>query len=49
MINRFKPDIVLCGHMHENFGKQKLGKTLVMNSGTAIENQYLKFDIGRKK
>tara|TARA_Y100000310_G_scaffold338650_1_gene428921 strand:+ start:9354 stop:10250 length:897 start_codon:yes stop_codon:yes gene_type:complete len=48
-INRFKPDIVLCGHMHENFGKQKLGKTLVMNSGSAMENQFLKFDIGRKK
>ena len=48
MINRFKPDIVLCGHMHENFGKQKLGKTLVINSGTAMENHYVKFDIGKK-
>jgi Icc-related predicted phosphoesterase len=49
MINRFKPDIVVCGHMHENFGKQKLGKKLVINSGTAMEDHYVKFDVGRQK
>ena len=48
MINRFKPDIVICGHMHENFGKQKLGKTLVMNSGTAMEDQFVIFEVGKK-
>jgi Icc-related predicted phosphoesterase len=48
MINRFKPDIVICGHMHENFGKQKLGKTLVINSGTAMNGNYVKFEVGKK-
>jgi len=48
MINRFKPDVVVCGHMHENFGKQKLGKTLVINSGTAMKNHYVKFEVGKR-
>jgi Icc-related predicted phosphoesterase len=48
MINRFKPDIVICGHMHENFGQQRLGKTLVINSGTALEDQFAMFEVGEK-
>jgi hypothetical protein len=29
-----KPDIVLCGHMHETFGKKdKIGKTRILNVG----------------
>jgi hypothetical protein len=29
-----KPDIVLCGHMHETFGKKdKIGKTKILNVG----------------
>jgi Icc-related predicted phosphoesterase len=29
-----KPDIVLCGHMHETFGKRdKIGKTRILNVG----------------
>lgn len=47
MINRFKPAMVICGHMHENFGKTKIGKTLVINSGTAMKDHYVKFDIGK--
>lgn len=41
MINRFKPDLVLCGHLHENFGKQTLGKTLVVNTGTVFQREYV--------
>ena len=47
MINRFKPNMVICGHMHENFGKQKLGKTLVINSGTSMKDHYAKFEVGK--
>jgi Icc-related predicted phosphoesterase len=30
-----KPRLVVCGHMHENLGAEKLGKSLVMNLGEA--------------
>jgi hypothetical protein len=33
-ITEVKPDLVICGHLHENAGKQdKIGKTLVINPG----------------
>lgn len=48
MINRFKPDLVLCGHLHENFGKQKLGKTLVVNSGAIFQGEYVVVDFNEK-
>jgi len=33
-IERTKPDIVICGHFHENEGKEdNIGKTLVVNPG----------------
>ncbi len=33
-IERFKPKLYLCGHLHENFGKQeKIGETLIINPG----------------
>lgn len=48
MINRFKPDLVLCGHLHENFGKQKLGKTLVVNSGAIFQGEYVVVEFNEK-
>lgn len=48
MINRFKPDLVICGHMHENFGKQKLGKTLVVNVGSTFHGDYVLIDFNEK-
>ena len=33
-ISEVKPDLVICGHLHENFGKSdKIGKTLIINPG----------------
>jgi Icc-related predicted phosphoesterase len=51
IIIRFKPNLVLCGHMHENFGKCKLGESVIVNSGTAQEGNYvtLEFDEAKKK
>ena len=48
LINRFKPDLVVTGHMHENFGKDKIGKSLIINSGTAMENNYITFELAEK-
>jgi Icc-related predicted phosphoesterase len=32
-IERFKPDLCLCGHIHEAIGKDRLGPTLLINPG----------------
>ncbi len=49
MIIRFKPDLVICGHLHENFGKDKLGKTLLVNTGAAHKNQAVIIDMNKGK
>lgn len=51
IINKFQPALCLSGHMHENFGKDKIGKSLIINSGTAMENNYVivEFDDKIKK
>lgn len=34
-VERFKPDILICSHVHEAFGiEEKLGKTKIINVGT---------------
>jgi uncharacterized protein len=34
LIMRYKPDLTVCGHFHENFGKsEKVGKGIVINPG----------------
>jgi Icc-related predicted phosphoesterase len=33
MVDRFQPLVCIGGHMHEHFGKCKLGKTTVINAG----------------
>jgi len=35
VIKKYKPKLVLCGHMHEYHGAQKLGKSLVVNVSAA--------------
>ena len=39
---------MLCGHMHEYQGKQKLGKTLVVNAGDASEGRGVIVEIEEK-
>ena len=41
-INKKHPNLVLCGHMHESAGKDKIGKTEVINLGSA--GGYAVFD-----
>jgi len=40
IIKKYQPDIVLCGHMHENFGKDKIGKSIIYNSGSALDGKF---------
>lgn len=44
VIMRFKPKLVLCGHMHEYQGMKKIGKSLVVNPGDASRNKYAVID-----
>jgi len=40
IIEKFQPDIVICGHMHENFGQDKIGKSIIFNVGSVANGKY---------
>lgn len=48
-INKYKPKLVLCGHMHEYQGIKKIGSTLIVNPGDAEKNKYAVVDMQGKK
>lgn len=41
-ILRHKPDIVLCGHIHEARGKDKIKNTTICNAGMFCEGGYIR-------
>ncbi|VVB80689.1 Metallophosphoesterase, calcineurin superfamily [uncultured archaeon] len=45
LIKKYQPDIVICGHMHENFGKDKIGKSIIYNSGSAMDGKFITLNI----
>lgn len=49
IIRRFKPELVICGHIHENQGKDKIGKSLIVNAGAVIEKKYAVIDFDEIK
>lgn len=49
VIERYKPILFVCGHMHENQGKCKLGKTIVVNPGPAGEGKAAIIELDGKK
>lgn len=48
MIKKFKPEIVVCGHIHESRGKARFGKTKIINPGAIIEEKFAILDIDEK-
>jgi Icc-related predicted phosphoesterase len=50
-IKKYKPVLFICGHMHENQGRERIGKTLVVNPGSASEGKMaiIDFDEVKKK
>ncbi|MFC1682321.1 metallophosphoesterase [Nanoarchaeota archaeon] len=49
IIDRYQPFLFFGGHMHENPGKIKLGKTTVINPGAVVENKMVIVDIKEGK
>ena len=51
IINKYQPVLAIGGHMHENQGKCKIGKTLVVNGGVALDGEaaIIDFDVERGK
>ncbi len=48
-IKKYKPALVVCGHMHENQGTCKIGKTIVINPGAALEGKAAMINFDEKK
>ena len=48
-ILKYKPRLVLCGHMHEYQGMKKIGKSLVVNPGDAEKGKYAVVEIPESK
>lgn len=50
LISKYKPFLYLGGHMHESLGKDKIGKTVLINPGAAHEGRaaVVELDEGKK-
>ena len=44
-IEKYQPNLGICGHMHETQGVDKIGKTLVINAGYGRAGQFLVLEI----
>jgi len=45
VIKRYKPDLIFCGHIHENFGKDKIDKSVIYNVGSALDGKFMVMEI----
>lgn len=48
IIDQKKPILAIGGHMHEGMGKQKIGKTLAINTGSAHEGKAAIIEISER-
>lgn len=48
VIKKYKPKLVICGHMHEYQGIKKLGKTTILATGSAADGKAVIIDIDKK-
>ena len=45
-VDQFEPDLVVCGHVHEARGVERLGTTTVVNCGPAAQGCYAMAELG---
>jgi uncharacterized protein len=45
-VDKYQPDVVICGHIHESFGATSIGKTRIVNCGSAGQGQYASIEVG---
>ena len=48
-IEKYQPNLGICGHMHETQGIDKIGNTIVINTGFGREGEFLILDIKNNK
>lgn len=44
LIERYQPDIVITGHIHEAMGQEFIGQSLVLNPGSFMDGGYVRID-----
>ncbi|MBU0957253.1 MAG: metallophosphoesterase family protein [Nanoarchaeota archaeon] len=49
LIKKFNPFLVICGHMHENWGKKKVGRTWVVNPGAVVDGKAVLIDVDEER
>ena len=49
IIKKYKPKLVICGHMHEHQGKKKFGDGLIVSTGDAQKGKAAIIDFDEKK
>ncbi|HME86937.1 MAG TPA: metallophosphoesterase [Candidatus Nanoarchaeia archaeon] len=49
IITKYKPVLYVCGHMHENPGTIKMGKTICLNTGSVENKDYFIIRLNDKK
>jgi Icc-related predicted phosphoesterase len=47
-IKKNKPDLFICGHMHEYQGKTKIGKTAIVTTGSAKQGKAAMIEFDEK-
>ncbi|MEB3756070.1 MAG: metallophosphoesterase family protein [Desulfurococcales archaeon] len=48
LVDRYKPQLVLCGHIHEAKGQVNRGNTTIVNPGPLLKGYYALIDVGEK-
>jgi len=48
-ISKYQPILSIAGHIHEGFGKDKIGKTLALNTGSAAEGKGIIIELQSNK